>query len=151
MAPQSTYMCIYTVQSSVWRLPNYGPSTPSPPSECVLPPHKGGGIHTRRAVRGGGSIFRKTPDNGLASYSIIPLRLAPRVEGNEAAGGQTWQVLLMPEAKYYSFEYLYFNFKHSYLPHVFSLLYTFEVVSTSNVLFWASPHIKENSHNGVQC
>jgi hypothetical protein len=25
-------------------------------------------------VRGGGSIFRKTPDVGLVSYSIIPLR-----------------------------------------------------------------------------
>ncbi len=35
---QST--CIYRVQSSVWRLPNYRPPTPSPPSECVLPPHQ---------------------------------------------------------------------------------------------------------------
>jgi hypothetical protein len=26
---------------------------------------------------GGGSIFRKTPDIGLASYSIIPLRSRP--------------------------------------------------------------------------
>ncbi len=46
-------------------------SSPFPPS-----PTKGGGVHTRRAVRGvGGSIFRKTPDIGLASYSIIPLRI----------------------------------------------------------------------------
>jgi hypothetical protein len=40
-----------------------------------LPPHqrRGGGVHTRRVVRGWGSIFRKTPDIGLTSYSIIPL------------------------------------------------------------------------------
>ncbi len=41
---QSTYIC--RVQSSVLRLPNYWPPTPSPPSECVLPPHQ------RRVVRG---------------------------------------------------------------------------------------------------
>ncbi len=33
----------------------------------------------RRAVRGWGSIFRKTPVIGLASYSIIPLRCKLRV------------------------------------------------------------------------
>ncbi len=53
---QSTVECtyIYRVQSSVWRLPNYWPTTPSPPSECVLPRTKGGDVivHTRRAVRG---------------------------------------------------------------------------------------------------
>ncbi len=42
---------------------------PPPPSECVLPPP-----HQRRAGGGGGSIFRKTPDIGLSSCSIIPLR-----------------------------------------------------------------------------
>ncbi len=70
---------VHRVQSSVWRLPNYWPPTPSPPSECVLPPHqrRGEGVHTRRAVRGGWSIFRKTPDIGLASNSIIPLRIGP--------------------------------------------------------------------------
>ncbi len=31
---------IYRVQISVWRLPNYWPPTPSPPSGCVLPPHQ---------------------------------------------------------------------------------------------------------------
>jgi hypothetical protein len=57
------------------RLPKYSP--PSPPSECVLPPTPkagGGGVHTRLAVREGGSIFWKTPEIGLASYSIISLR-----------------------------------------------------------------------------
>jgi hypothetical protein len=70
---QSTY--IYRVQSNAWRLPNYWPPAPSPPSECVLPPRQRRERHTRRAGwGGGGSIFRKTPDIGLTSYSIIPLR-----------------------------------------------------------------------------
>ncbi len=71
--PQRTY--IYRVQSSVWRLPNYWPPTPSPPSECVLPPvPKPVGYTLTGRWGGGGSIFQKTPDIGLASYSIIPLR-----------------------------------------------------------------------------
>ncbi len=49
--------------------------TPSPPSECVLPPHQWRRVHIRRAVRGWGSIFWKTPDIGFASYSLIPLRV----------------------------------------------------------------------------
>ncbi len=48
---------IYRVQSSVWRLPNSWPPTPSPPSECVLPPHQRRGVHTRRAVREWGVII----------------------------------------------------------------------------------------------
>ncbi len=76
MRAQSTY--IYRVQSSVWRLPNYWPPTPSPPSECVLPPHQRRGVHTRQGVGDVVSIFRKTPDIGLASYSIIPLRMRDR-------------------------------------------------------------------------
>ncbi len=59
--PQSAY--IYRVQSSVWRLPNYWP--PNTP-------------HTRHGVRGWGSIFRKTPDIGLASC-IIPLHCTHNV------------------------------------------------------------------------
>ncbi len=56
-------------QSNVWRLP-----PPSPPGVCVLPtptpPTKAGGTHTRRAERdGGGSIFWKTRDIGLPTYS----------------------------------------------------------------------------------
>ncbi len=45
----------YRLQSRVWRLPNYWPRTPSPPSECVLLQHqRRGGTHSarRRAVRG---------------------------------------------------------------------------------------------------
>jgi hypothetical protein len=71
---------------------NIDPPPPSPPSECVLPPSPhppnpqgvthlprtmlGGGeggrrrVHTRWAERGvGGSIFWKTRDIGLPSYS----------------------------------------------------------------------------------
>ncbi len=79
--PQSTYIC--RVHSSVWRLPKHWPPTPSPPSECVLPPpQRQGGrrVHyTLAERRGGGSIFWKTPDIGLASYSLIPLRFKPSV------------------------------------------------------------------------
>ncbi len=53
---------------------NIGPPPTSPPSECVLPPHQRRGVHTRRAERGGGSIFWKTPAIGLASYSPVSLR-----------------------------------------------------------------------------
>ncbi len=49
--------------------------TPSPPSECIRPPHQSGVHYTLAGRWGGGvSVFRKTPDIGLASYSIIPLR-----------------------------------------------------------------------------
>jgi hypothetical protein len=45
----------YRVQSRVWRLPNYWPPTPSPFSEYVSSPRtRGGGVHTRRPVRGWG-------------------------------------------------------------------------------------------------
>jgi hypothetical protein len=51
------------------------PTHPSPPSECVLLPHqRRGGTHSPGGEGGGGSIFWKTPDIGLASYSIISLR-----------------------------------------------------------------------------
>ncbi len=81
--PQSNYIC--RVQINVWRLPKYQILTPHPlsPSECVLPPHqrRGGGVHSPggEGLGGGGSIFWKTPDIGLASYSIIPLRFTPSV------------------------------------------------------------------------
>jgi hypothetical protein len=66
-----TIYCIYSqdrsahkvptyVQSCAWRLPKYWPPTPSPPRECVLPPHQRRGVHTCRAVRGwGGQYFRR--------------------------------------------------------------------------------------------
>ncbi len=55
---------------------NIDPPSPSPPSECVLPLHQRRGVHNTRqgAEGGGGSIFWKTQDIGLASYSVIPLR-----------------------------------------------------------------------------
>jgi hypothetical protein len=62
---QSTY--ISRVQSSVWRLPNYWPTTPSPPSGCVLPRTKGGpggGTHSPGCGEVGGQYFgrRRTLD-----------------------------------------------------------------------------------------
>ncbi len=68
--PQRTY--IYRVQSSVWRLLNYWPPTPSPPSECVLPRTKGGVVHTRRPVRGWG--FNISED---ARHWIVLLQYTP--------------------------------------------------------------------------
>ncbi len=60
---------IECLASSEFLAPN-----PSPPSECVLPPHQRRGYTLAGRWGGGESIFRKTPDTGLASYSIIPLR-----------------------------------------------------------------------------
>ncbi len=45
------------------------------PASVSSPRTKGGGVRTRRPAMGWGSIFWKAPDIGLASYSIIPLRL----------------------------------------------------------------------------
>ncbi len=71
---QSTYVC--RVQSIVWRLPKYWPPSPFPPSECVLLPYqRRRGTHSPGGEGVGGSIFWKTPDIGLASYSIISLRV----------------------------------------------------------------------------
>ncbi len=53
------------------------PPPPLHPASMSSHRNKGRGVHIRRAVRGWGSIFRKTPDIGLASCSIIPLRLHP--------------------------------------------------------------------------
>ncbi len=75
---QSTY--IYRVQSSVWRLPNYWPPTPSPPSECVLPCTKGGErgvVHTRQAVRGWGVNSSEDARHwiGLLQYNPSTVRI----------------------------------------------------------------------------
>jgi hypothetical protein len=71
---QSTYIC--RVQSSVWRLPKYWPPTPlSTKRVCPPPAPEAGGTHSPGGKGvGGGSIFRKTPCIGLASFSINPLR-----------------------------------------------------------------------------
>ncbi len=47
---QSTYKD--RVQSSVWRLPNYGPPPPSPPSKCALPLHQGCHYPRKKLFRG---------------------------------------------------------------------------------------------------
>jgi hypothetical protein len=66
--PRSIYVC--REQSSVWRLP-IDPLPPLHPAGVFFPAPKAGGEGV------GGSIFWKTPDIGLASYSIIPLRQIP--------------------------------------------------------------------------
>ncbi len=45
------------------------PLSPSPPGECVLPAFIGGRTHSPGGEGGGGSIFWKTRDIGLPSYS----------------------------------------------------------------------------------
>ncbi len=82
--PQSTY--IYRVQSSVWRLPNHWPPTPSPPSECVLPPHQRRGGYTLAGRRGGGGVNISEDARhwiGLLQYNpstvqIVRIRVLPR-------------------------------------------------------------------------
>jgi hypothetical protein len=64
---------------AVWCLPKYWHPTPSPPSECVIPPHQrqggGGTPHTRWAVRRWVvNILEDARHIGLASYRIISLR-----------------------------------------------------------------------------
>ncbi len=58
--------------------------TPHPPprSECVLPPHQRRGLHAHSpgGEGGWGTIFRKTHDIGLASYTIISLRAVGSAE-----------------------------------------------------------------------
>ncbi len=54
---------------------NIDPPPPSPPCECVLPRTKGGGYTLAGLWGNGGSIFRKMPAIGLASYSLISLRI----------------------------------------------------------------------------
>ncbi len=81
--PQNTY--INRVQSSVWRLSNLDPPPPLPLASVSSPRTKGGGKVRRWRCEGvGESIFRKTPDIGLAPYSIIPLRLRPSTAHSKA-------------------------------------------------------------------
>ena len=82
--PQSTYIC--RVQSCIGHLPKYWPTNPSPPSECVLPPHqRQGDTYTYTLAGqweggGGGSIFWKMPDIGLASLRAKLSRLEDSTE-----------------------------------------------------------------------
>jgi len=74
LTAQSTYIC--RVQSCVWRLPKCCPPPPlSTQRVCPSPEPKAGGYTLAGRWGGGGSIFWKTPDIGLASYSIISPRL----------------------------------------------------------------------------
>jgi hypothetical protein len=48
---------------------NIDPPSPSPPGECVPPAFVGGGGEDTLAGRRGGSIYWKTREIGLPSYS----------------------------------------------------------------------------------
>ncbi len=82
-------------QSYFSRLPKYCPPPPSPsrPGECVPPAFVAGGGQTRRAERGmgGGSIFWKTREIGLPSYSKICTLCAHGAYRKEGRGvGTLW-------------------------------------------------------------
>ncbi len=62
----------YRAVSGVFR--TIHPPPPLHPASVSSPRTKGVGYTLAGWWGGGGSIFRKTPDIGLASYSIIPLR-----------------------------------------------------------------------------
>ncbi len=84
--PQSTH--IYSVQSSVWRLPNCWHPTPSPPSECVLPPPPkagGGSTHSPGGEGVGGQYFgrRQTLDWPLTVYSLYGVNIRIPCESRE--------------------------------------------------------------------
>ncbi len=68
---KSTYT--YRVQSSVWRLRNYWPPTPFPPSECVLPPLQRWGDTHLPGGEGGGRGVKISEDArrwiGLLQYN----------------------------------------------------------------------------------
>jgi hypothetical protein len=69
--------------SGVFRTTNYWPPVPHPLSTqrvCPTPAPKAGRYTLAGRWGGGGSIFRKTPDIGLASYSIIPLHCTPSLK-----------------------------------------------------------------------
>ncbi len=66
MDPGTKYLQINSrAVSGVFRATD--PPPPLHPAIVSSPPHQRRGVHTLRAVRG--SILRKTPDIGLASYS----------------------------------------------------------------------------------
>jgi hypothetical protein len=51
---------------------NIDPQPPSPPSECVLPPHQRRGVHTRRLGRGWGANILEDARYwiGLLQYNL---------------------------------------------------------------------------------
>ncbi len=72
---QSTYIyTVYRAGSGVFRTTVLNPHPLSTQRVCPTTAPKAGGYTLAGRWGGGGSIFRKTPDIGLASYSTIPLR-----------------------------------------------------------------------------
>jgi hypothetical protein len=65
---------------------------PSPPSECVLPPHQRRGVHTRRAVRGWGVNISEDARHriGLLQYTVLR-QLVVSWGGGGGGGGRGWE------------------------------------------------------------
>ncbi len=70
----------YRAVSGVFR--TIDPPTPPHTTSVSSPRTKGGGYTLAGQWGGGGSIVRKTPDIGLASYNIIPLRVCTNAAEN---------------------------------------------------------------------
>jgi hypothetical protein len=106
---QSTYVC--GVQSSVWRLPKYWPPTPSPPSECVLPPHRrrgvthspgaeGVGVNILEDVRHWIGLLQFNPST-LHSYS--PLKIgSTKMTCSGSCVLKSWKILAISFQTVYS-------------------------------------------------
>jgi hypothetical protein len=79
MQPQSRVLTCkeYRAVSGVFR--TIYPPPPPHPASVSSSRTKGGGYTLAGRCGGGVSIFRKTPDIGLASYSIISLRMQPNM------------------------------------------------------------------------
>ncbi len=69
---QSTFACRVQIVSGVFQ--NIDPPPPLHPLSVSSLRTRGGGLHTRWAVRGWGVNILEEPDIGLVSYSLIPLR-----------------------------------------------------------------------------
>ncbi len=72
--PQSTVLTYVEYRAASGVFQNIDPPPPSPPSECVLPPHQRRGVHTRRAVGGWGGGVNILEDArhwiGLLRYNL---------------------------------------------------------------------------------
>ncbi len=97
-----TYIC--RVQSSVWHLSKYWPPTPSPPCECVLPPHqRRGGTHSPGGEEVGGHIFNVLED---ARHWIGLLQYNPSTQWSK------WSLLLFGCGKKQNLGKMVNYFKH---------------------------------------
>ncbi len=98
----------YRAVSGVFR--TIGPPPPLYPESVSSPRPKGGGYTLTGRWGGGGSIFRKTPDIGLTSYSMISTVCRTF---SSIAYYPDWRVLISPCLQYEPTKKIKF-FLHSY-------------------------------------